>query len=104
MLTINNKTDDIEIDWNKTYYYNYKNNLGDFVFKDITPSDIKEGIVPNDIIQPDIQFSKRTVHYPRSPWLREKILMPRIMTKAFIQDFCLMVRIVLFYCYKKEKK
>lgn len=60
MLTLTNKTGHpLEIDWNKTLYFHNKNNLGNFVFKGITPSDIKSGTVPNDIVPQGSRFSIR---------------------------------------------
>ncbi len=59
-LKITNKTDHIlEIDWNKTIYFHNKKNLGNFVFKGITPSDVKARSVPNETIQATASFSKK---------------------------------------------
>jgi len=57
-VTIENKSDaEIGIDWNKSLYFHNNKNKGKFVFKDIEPSQVKEGTVPNSIIPPKSNFT-----------------------------------------------
>ncbi len=48
----------IEIDWNQTAYLLGGKNLGRFVWAGIEPSTVKEGTIPNDVIEPGQTFSK----------------------------------------------
>lgn len=59
LLEIQNQSrEDLAIDWNHTFYmYNGREN-GLFVFKDITPEDVKNRSIPLEIIPAGNSFSK----------------------------------------------
>jgi hypothetical protein len=49
---------DMSINWNKTYYMHNGKEYGIFVFKDITPEDVKNRNIPLDTIPPGANYTK----------------------------------------------
>lgn len=69
-LTITNKTDkDLHINWNRTLYLYKNKTYGVFVFGGITPSDVKNATIPDDIVPPGGRLLKEVMPYKLVAWM-----------------------------------
>ena len=58
-LTVVNKTGaDLKIDWNRSRYLMNGKNAGHFVFRGVSPEQIKEGTIADDLVAAGSRFTK----------------------------------------------